>query len=62
LASKADAASLLDLKPEENAALEEWVLYAAMLQNKRAFAEARMVWQLIARQRPDLLKSPEAMQ
>ncbi|MFZ6656676.1 hypothetical protein [Undibacterium sp. TJN19] len=62
LASKADAASLLDLKPEENAALEEWVLYAAMLQNKRAYAEARAVWQLIARQRPDLLKLPETMQ
>ncbi|MFZ6743269.1 hypothetical protein ACO0LC_08600 [Undibacterium sp. JH2W] len=59
LASKAEAASLNELKPQESAAMEEWVMYAAMLQSKRAFTEARQVWQLIARQRPDLQKMSE---
>ncbi|MFZ6873501.1 hypothetical protein ACO0LF_15705 [Undibacterium sp. Di27W] len=59
LASKTEAASLNELKPQESAAVEEWVMYAAMLQSKRAFTEARQVWQLIARQRPDLQKMSE---
>lgn len=59
LASKAEIATLNDLKPADTAAVEEWVMYAAMLQGKRAFTEARQVWQLIAKQRPDLQKMSE---
>ncbi len=60
MASKAEANSLNELKPEDNAGVEDWVMYAAMLQSKRAFGEARLVWQQIARQRPDLQKLSEA--
>lgn len=60
LASKAETSSLSELKPEDNAGVEDWVMYAAMLQSKRAFGEARQVWQQIARQRPDLQKLSEA--
>lgn len=60
MASKAETTSLNELKPEDNAGVEDWVMYAAMLQSKRAFGEARQVWQQIARQRPDLQKLSEA--
>ncbi|MFZ6779041.1 hypothetical protein ACO0LD_19615 [Undibacterium sp. Ji83W] len=60
MASNAEATSLSELKPEDNAGVEDWVMYAAMLQSKRAFGEARQVWQQIARQRPDLQKLSEA--
>lgn len=60
MASKAETASLNELKPEDNAGVEDWVMYAAMLQSKRAFGEARQVWLQIARQRPDLQKQSEA--
>ena len=60
MASEAEATSLSELKPEDNAGVEDWVMYAAMLQSKRAFGEARQVWQQIARQRPDLQKLSEA--
>ncbi|BBB59567.1 hypothetical protein UNDKW_1294 [Undibacterium sp. KW1] len=60
MASKAEATSLNELKPEDNAGVEDWVMYAAMLQSKRAFGEARQVWQQIARQRPDLQKLSES--
>lgn len=62
VASKAEASSLNELKPAQEAPLEEWVMYAAMLQSKHAYVEARQVWQLIARQRPDLLKLTEVAQ
>ncbi|MFZ6734332.1 hypothetical protein ACO0LG_20550 [Undibacterium sp. Ji42W] len=60
MASKAEFTSLNELKPEDNAGIEDWVMYAAMLQSKRAFGEARQAWQQIARQRPDLQKLSEA--
>ncbi|MCH8619190.1 hypothetical protein [Undibacterium sp. TS12] len=62
VADKAEAGSLLELKPDDHAGVEEWVMYAAMLQSRRAFAEARQVWQTIAKQRPDLLKLTETAQ
>jgi len=62
LASKSEAAALTDLRPDEQAAVEEWVLYAATLQGKRAYAESRLVWQSIARQRPDLARLGEGGQ
>ena len=60
MASKAEASELNELKPDHNAGVEDWVMYAAMLQSRRAFGEARQVWQQIARQRPDLQKQSEA--
>ncbi|MFZ6720826.1 hypothetical protein [Undibacterium sp. Ji49W] len=62
LASKSEAAALTDLRPDQQAAVEEWVLYAATLQGKRAYAESRLVWQIIARQRPDLARFGESGQ
>lgn len=62
LASKAEAATLTDLRPDDQAAVEEWVLYAATLQGKHAYSESRLVWQSIARQRPDLARFAESGQ
>ncbi len=62
LASKEETASLIELKPEESAAVEDWVMYAAMLQSRHAYTEARSVWQAIAKRRPDLLKMTEQPQ
>jgi hypothetical protein len=49
-----EALKLLALKPEAGAPIEDWVLYASMLQNRQIFEEAREIWRDIARQRPDL--------
>ncbi|MFZ6800438.1 hypothetical protein [Undibacterium sp. Di24W] len=42
------------LKPSEDAMIEEWVLYAAHLEAKSMFQEAREAWKKIAQSRPDL--------
>jgi len=42
------------LKPGEGAMIEEWVLYAAHLEAKSMFQEARETWKKIAQSRPDL--------
>jgi hypothetical protein len=47
------------LKPSEEASIEEWILYAATLQGNHMFHEARMAWQFIGKQRPDLEKVKE---
>lgn len=62
IASQIDADRLAALKPAEGAAIEEWILYAAMLQNRRMLPEARLVWQKIVKQRPDLEKVQELAQ
>ena len=52
----ADAQMLADvaaLKPSEDAIPEEWVLYAATLQAKSLFQEARDIWKKIGQSRPD---------
>jgi hypothetical protein len=56
LAEKVVAEQLAGLKPAEGAPIEEWVLYATVLQSKGVLIEARSAWQYIARQRPDLQK------
>ncbi len=53
----ADDATLLELsqlKPNQTALIEEWVLYAAHLESKLMFQEARETWKKIAQIRPDL--------
>lgn len=56
LLSAKEAADLLELQPKPDSLIEEWVLYAGLLQTKRLYPEARAAWQFIARQRPDLVK------
>ena len=56
LASKADADKVSALKPEPKAAIEEWILYASMLQSQQMREEARAAWQFVAKRRPDLQK------
>jgi hypothetical protein len=62
IASAADTEQIQALKPSENADIEEWVMYAAMLQNRQISEEARLVWQQIAKKRPDLKKVQELAQ
>lgn len=59
VASRQDAAVVADLKPAAAAPMEEWILYAAMLQERGLQSAAREVWQYIASQRPDLEKARE---
>lgn len=62
LASREEVAVLAELKPAASAPIEEWILYAAMLQGRRYLQEARNVWQFIAVQRPDLQRAQELAQ
>lgn len=57
LASQAEAADLLAMKPAAGADIEEWVLYASVLQDRRMLDDARDVWRQIAARRPDLAKA-----
>jgi hypothetical protein len=54
---KSAAAELAALKPAEDGATEDWVLYALVLQNRNMNDEARNVWRRIAAKRPDLQKA-----
>lgn len=54
VANQADADAIQALKPGPNAAVDEWVLYAAILRDRQMLDEARQVWREIASQRPDL--------
>ena len=56
---KAEADEVAALKPADGAAIEEWIMYAALLQNRQIREEARNAWQLIAARRPDLRKAQE---
>lgn len=60
LATQAEAAQYAELKPAGEAAIEEWILYASMLQNRRMLGEARAVWEHIVKRRPDL-ERPQAL-
>lgn len=62
IASKGEVDKIAELKPAADAPVEEWVLYAAMLQGKRMVHDARMIWQQVAKQRPDLQKARELSQ
>jgi hypothetical protein len=54
MATQAEADSVLGLRPPSSAAVEEWVLYVAILRDRGMVDEARDVWRIIASQRPDL--------
>lgn len=54
IASKEEVATINESRPAVDAPIEEWVLYAALLENMKSFSEARKVWQMIAQTRPDL--------
>jgi hypothetical protein len=56
---KAMAVEMASLKPAEDAAVEDWVLYAVVLQNRNMGDEARAVWRRIAAKRPDLQKAAD---
>ncbi len=50
-----DAARLLDqIKPDRDAPFSQRVLYAAQLQEAGAVDEARLLWQALAKERPDI--------
>ncbi|GJJ00725.1 hypothetical protein RugamoR64_12630 [Duganella rhizosphaerae] len=57
VASEAEHASLVALRPGAGAPIDEWVLYASLLQNRQMLDDARAVWQEIAARRPDLSKA-----
>jgi hypothetical protein len=57
IATKADADAIAELKPAAGAPIEEWILYATMLQNRGMPSEAHAVWQSIYARRPDLQKA-----
>ncbi|WP_020651791.1 hypothetical protein [Massilia niastensis] len=54
LASADEQAAARALRPAPDAAIEDWVLYAAILKERRMDDEARTVWREIAARRPDL--------
>lgn len=60
LADEAMQTELQKMKPSDDAMIEEWVLYAAQLQAKSVFQEAREVWKKIALVRPDLERQRQA--
>ena len=47
------AALLAQIKPENDASFSRRVLYAAQLQEAGAVEEARLIWQALAKERPD---------
>jgi hypothetical protein len=57
IASASDSAAMLALKPGPEAGIEDWVLYANILDERRMHEDANGIWQLIAVQRPDLAAS-----
>ena len=59
LATQADVEQIAALKPVETDSIEDWVYYAALLQQRQIRAEARTAWQRIARERPDLQRAAE---
>lgn len=61
MASVEQVNNLMALKPSDTAAIEEWVMYAATLQNRGAKDEARQVWQNILKKRPDLLQKVQEL-
>lgn len=56
VATKEQIETFAKLKPAQDAVIEEWILYAAMLQSNRIFHEAGIAWRMIAIRRPDLEK------
>ncbi|MES3022413.1 MAG: hypothetical protein V4857_12610 [Pseudomonadota bacterium] len=54
VASAADSVAMLALKPAAGAGIEDWVMYAIILDERRMHDDANAVWKIIAAQRPDL--------
>lgn len=44
---------LAQIKPDKDAPHSRWVLYAAQLQEAGAADEARLIWQMLAKERPE---------
>ena len=59
LATQAEVEQIAALMPAETDSIEDWVYYAALLQQRQIRAEARKAWQRIARERPDLQRAAE---
>lgn len=57
LASAEVSTQLAEIRPTPEATVEEWVLYAAALQEQGIRDEARDAWKTIAKMRPDLAKA-----
>lgn len=55
LAADSERAEVQALRPAPDAAIEDWVLYAAILDGRRMEQEARAAWREIAARRPDLV-------
>lgn len=54
VASQAQAQQVAALKPREDESMEEWILYATLLQSQNMLDDAKAAWRLIAARRPDL--------
>ena len=59
LATQAEVDQFTALLPAETDPIEDWVYYAALLQQRQVRSEARKAWQRIARERPDLQRAAE---
>ena len=59
LATQAEVEQIAALMPGDTDSIEDWVYYAALLQQRQIRAEARKAWQRIARERPDLQRAAE---
>ena len=59
VATRAEAEQIAALLPADTDPIEDWVYYAALLQQRQIRAEARKAWQRIAQQRPDLQRAAE---
>ena len=55
VATEAEREAVLALRPAPDAAIEDWVLYAAILDGRRFDEEARAAWRAIAARRADLV-------
>lgn len=59
VATQEEVEQIAALMPTEADPIEDWVYYAALLQQRQIRAEARKAWQRIARERPDLQRAAE---
>lgn len=57
MADDATRQSLAALRPSDEKAIDQWVIYAMALEQQRAISAARSVWQRIASERPELAES-----
>lgn len=59
VATRAEVEQVAELKPAEDDPIEDWVFYAASLQQRQMRSEAREIWKRIAAERPDLEAAKE---